>query len=57
MRADSKGCSGVLLGQLALSHNVEVLREGLVLEPLLQHLTHSCCNAVLHGKHMIRIRV
>ena len=52
-----KGYSGVLFGQLALSHNVELLREGLVLEPQLQHLAHSCCNAVLHDKHMACIRV
>ena len=57
MRAVYKGCSGVLLGQLALSHNVEVLGEGLVLEPELQHLAHSCCNAALHDKHMTCIRV
>jgi hypothetical protein len=42
--------SVVLRRQLSLADNVVILGEGLVLEPVLQHLAHACSIAHLYAQ-------
>ena len=45
-----RGCLRVLAGELALTDDVVLFWEGLVLHPALQHLAHTGCIALLRGQ-------